>query len=146
MTAGANIAARVHAGLIRAGQRTGSGQYTATLTRVPIVDEALDPVGPQNPWEVEPAGGDADAGTTAWPDPDTYTVTLIEDGTKTRYSRDDAGALIPRTVRMLTVSAVGEAPRMGDTITLADGAHEIAAVSPLRVGGSVLLFEVEIAI
>lgn len=146
MSNGSDIAAEVHAALIEAGEATGSGQYTATLTRVPVVDDALDPVGPQNPWEVEPEGGDADVGTIAWPDPVSFAVTVIEDGTKTRYSRADDGALIPRTVRMVTVSAVGEAPQVGDALTLAGSAHEIKAVDPLRIGGENLLFEVELAI
>lgn len=76
----------------------------------------------------------------------TYPVTVLEDSTQTRYGRDPQGALVPRTVRVLMLAADGEAPRMGDTITLADGAHQIALVAPFQPGGVALYFEAEIAI
>jgi len=75
-----------------------------------------------------------------------FSLTVVEEGTDTRYSRDAGGALIPRTVRVLRVSAAGEAPQVGDEIELADGRHEVARVEPLQPGGIVLLFEVEISI
>lgn len=135
MTSGADIAAEVHAALIEAADATGDGQYTATLIRAAAESEADDDAG--TPW------GDAATGTA--PDPDDFTVTVLDGGTTTRYSRDDGGALIPRTVRVLTISAAGEAPRMGDKITLADGTYELAKVEPFAPGGEALLFDVEIA-
>lgn len=131
----ADIAAEIHAALIEAAEATGQGEYTATLTR-PAAESGSDP-GAGTPW--------GDAATGSVQDPDAFTVTVLDDGTKTRYSRDDGGALIPRTVRVLTVSALGEAPQMGDRITLAGGTHEITAVEPLAPGGEALLFEVELA-
>lgn len=106
----------------------------ATLTRK--VRAAPSEGGPRYEWD-EPSEGEPDA----VPIP----ITVVEDKATTRYSRDDAGALIPRSVRVLMITASGEAPRMGDTITLADGPHEIARLAPLEPGDTVLLYEVEIA-
>lgn len=100
----------------------------ATLTRTTRSEE------PQYEW-------DGPADITAQPLP----ITVVEDKATTRYSRDDGGALIPRSVRVLVIAASGEAPRMGDTINLADGPHEIARLAPLQPGDTVLLYEVEIA-
>jgi hypothetical protein len=133
MSDGDDIAAEIAAALIEAAEATGDGEYTATLTR-PGAETDADA---GTPW------GAAATGTA--PPPDTYTVTVLESGTTTRYSRADDGALIPRTVRVLTVAATGEAPQMGDTITLTDGEHKIAKVEPLAPGGTALLFDVEIA-
>lgn len=135
MTNGTDIAAEIHAALIEAAEATGDGEYTATLTRPAAESDADDDAG--TPW------GDAATGTA--PADDTYTVTVLDGGAKTRYSRADDGALIPRTVRALTISATGEAPQVGDTITLADGTYELAKVEPLFPGGETLLFEVELA-
>lgn len=101
--------------------------YGATLTRNIAT-------GPRYEWD-----GPADPVTQTFP------VTVVEDTATTRYSRDDGGALIPRSVRVLMVAADGEAPRMGDRITLPDGQHEIARVAPLQPGGRALLYEVEVA-
>lgn len=132
---GADIAAEIHAALIEAAEATGQGEYTATLTRP--ATESVSDADAGTPW--------GDAATGAAPDPDPFTVTVLDGGTTTRYSRSDDGALIPRTVRTLTISAVGEAPKMGDQITLADGTFELAKVEPLAPGGETLLFDVEIA-
>lgn len=75
----------------------------------------------------------------------TFPLTVVEDKTTVRYSRDPAGALIPRTVRVLMIAADGEAPRMGDVIALSDGPHAITRVAPLQPGAMLLLHEVEIA-
>lgn len=99
---------------------------TATLSRTSG--------GPTTPWD------------TGAPTTTTYSITVVEDGVKTRYARNPQGALVPRTVRVLTIGATGEAPRMGDTITLGGVEHEIAAVMPLQPGGTALLYEAEIAI
>lgn len=136
MSEGTDIAAEIHAALIEAAEATGDGEYTATLTR-PGVESGTD-TDAGTPW------GDAATGTAPTPDP--FTVTVLDGGTKTRYRRDDSGALIPRTVRTLTISATGEAPRMGDTITLADGTFTLAKVEPFAPGGEALLFDAEIAI
>ncbi|MDK3016545.1 hypothetical protein [Pseudodonghicola flavimaris] len=132
---GADIAAEIHAALIEAAEATGQSEYTATLTR-PAAESGSD-AGAGTPW--------SDAATGAAPADDAFTVTVLDGGTKTRYNRTDGGALIPRTVRVLTISAAGEAPQMGDRITLADGTFELAKVEPLAPGGEALLFEVEIA-
>lgn len=120
------IAADVAAGLGEVG-------LSATLTRTSG--------GAETPWGTE-------AATVS-----TYPVTVLEDSTQTRYGRDPRqsssdpqGALVPRTVRVLMIAADGEAPQMGDTITLADGAHQIALVAPFQPGGVALYFEAEIAI
>ncbi|MFN4062346.1 MAG: hypothetical protein ACK4IA_16555 [Paracoccus hibiscisoli] len=101
--------------------------YTATLTRSTAT-------GPRYEWD-----GPAD------PVMQTFSLNVVEDAFTTRYSRDDGGALIPRSVRVLMVAAAGEAPRMGDRVILPDGPHEIARVAPLQPGGTALLYEVEIA-
>lgn len=125
----AGIADEVHDALSGVG-------FTATLTRQGEESDTDDDAG--TPW------GDAATGTD--PDPVPYTVTVLDDGTKTRYGRDAAGALIPRTVRVLTISATGEAPQMGDTITLTDGTFTLAKVEPFAPGGENLLFDVEITL
>lgn len=91
-------------------------------------------------------GGPATPWDTATPTVQTWPLTVVDDGIRTTYARDPAGSLIPRTARVLTVAATGEAPRMGDVIVLADGEHEITQVAPLAPGGEVLLFDVSIAI
>lgn len=115
----AAVAADVAAGLREAG-------YAAALTR--------SSGGTETPWGPE-------AATVS-----TYPVAVLEDSTQTRYGRDPQGALVPRTVRVLMLAADGEAPRMGDVIGLADGAHQIALVAPFQPGGLALYFEAEIAI
>lgn len=135
MSEGTDIAAEIHDALIEAAEATGDGEYTATLTR-PAAESGSDSDA-GTPW--------GDAATGAAQDPDPFTVTILDGGTKTRYSRDDSGALIPRTVRVLTISATGEAPQMGDRITLADGIYELAKVEPFAPGGEALLFDAEIA-
>jgi len=133
---GADIAAEIHDALIEAAEATGDGEYTATLTRAGEESGTDDDAG--TPW------GDAATGTE--PDPVPYTVTVLDGGTTTRYGHDAAGSLIPRTVRTLTISATGEVPQMGDTITLTDGTYTLAKVEPFAPGGENLLFDVEIAI
>lgn len=103
----------------------------ATLTR-----SVAPPDAPQYPWDET-----APAQTTT----QSFPITVVEDKATVRYSRADDGALIPRTVRVLTISAGGEAPRMGDRIILADGAHEIVSASPLQPGATLLLHEAEIS-
>lgn len=105
----------------------GDVGYVATLSR-------MTKTGTQYEWD-----GPSDTET------ETFPVNVVEDDTSVRYSRDDAGTLIPRNVRVLMVAANGEAPRMGDTITLADGPQEITRVVALQPGGTALLYEVEIA-
>lgn len=104
----------------------GEVGFAATLTR-PAVDAGT-------PWG-------AATGT-----PETFEITVIDSGIKTRYSQADNGAMIPRRVRAVTVPATGEAPRMGDTITLADGSHEVVAVAMTAPGGVALKYKVELAI
>ncbi|QBX34595.1 hypothetical protein E4191_07630 [Paracoccus liaowanqingii] len=103
----------------------------ATLTR------STAPAGaPQYPW---------DEVTPSQPVTQSFTVTVVEDKATVRYSRADEGALIPRSVRVLTIATDGEAPRMGDRIILADRPHEIVLVSPLQPGATLLLHEAEIS-
>ena len=104
----------------------GEVGFAATLTRPAAVGST--------PW---------DAATGA---PETFAITVIDGGIKTRYSQADNGAMIPRRVRAVTVPATGEAPRMGDTITLADGAHEVVAVAMTAPGGVALKYKVDLAI
>lgn len=113
------VAADVSAALSEVG-------FEATLTRPAQA--------PATPWAT-PSGS-----------PQTFAITVIDDGIKTKYSRADDGALIPRTVRTLLVSADGEAPRMGDTITIGGVAHEVTAVMPTAPGGEVVVWQVELAI
>lgn len=113
------IAAEVAGALAEVG-------FTATLSRATG--------GPETPWD------------TTTPTVQSWPLTVLDDGIRTAYGRDPAGSLIPRTSRVLTVAATGEAPRMGDLIVLPDGGHEITAVAPLAPGGEVLLFDVSIAI
>ncbi|VDS08876.1 hypothetical protein PARHAE_02061 [Paracoccus haematequi] len=118
----------------------------ATLYRLPALTGApSDGDGPQNPWEVEPIGGDDDPTTIPDPVPMQIPVIAVDKGATTRYSRDDSGALLPRTVRVVLIAAKGVAPQMGDRIELADGMHEIARVNPVKPGDTALLFEVEVA-
>lgn len=112
------IAADVAAGLREVG-------YTATLTRTSG--------GAETPWG-------ADAATVT-----TYSVTVVDDGIKTQYSRADDGALIARTARVLTIATGTVIPAMGDTITLHGQEHAIVWVMPLAPGGVALLFEVHLA-
>lgn len=131
---GADIAAEIAEALAEAGEAVGQGEYIATLTRKGA-ESASDP-NAGTPW--------GDAATGSEPDPDTYDVTILDEGSKTRHSRGDNGVLVPRTARILTIAATGEAPQMGDVITLATGKHEIAAVEAVAPGGVALLFEVEL--
>lgn len=126
MSNGTDIAAEIDAALREAAAATGDGAYVAMLHRTTG--------GSDTPW------GSAVATLLTFP------LTVLEDGVSTRYSRDAGGALIPRTARVLTVSATGEAPQTGDEIGLADGRHEVVRVNPVQPGGTVLLFEVELAI
>lgn len=105
----------------------GDVGYVATLSRT-------TKTGTQYEWD-----GPSDTET------ETFPVNVVEDDISVRYSRDDAGTLVPRNVRVLMVAANGEAPRMGDKITLADGLQEITRVVALQPGGTALLYEVEIA-
>ena len=104
----------------------GEVGYSATLSRPAAVGAT--------PW-------DAATGTA-----ETFEITVIDGGIRTRYSQADNGAMIPRRVRAVTVPATGEAPRMGDTITLADGAHEVVSVSMTAPGGVALKYKVELEI
>ncbi|MBA86130.1 MAG: hypothetical protein CML69_15565 [Rhodobacteraceae bacterium] len=131
---GADIAAEIAEALSEAGEAVGQGEYIATLTRKGT-ESASDP-NAGTPW--------GDAATGNEPEPDTYDVTILDEGSKTRHNRDDKGVLVPRTARVLTIAATGEAPQMGDVITLADGKHEIASVNRVAPGGVALLFEVEL--
>lgn len=115
----AAVAADVSAAMSEVG-------FSATLTR------PAPP--PATPWAT-PSGS-----------PQTFTITVIDGGIKTKYSRADDGALIPRTVRALTIAAGGEAPQMGDTITIGGVAHEATAVMPTSPGGEVVVWQVELAI
>lgn len=126
------IADEIAAALAEAGEATGNGPLLCRLRR-PATETGEDA---GTPW------GNAATGTP--PEPDEFTVTALEDEAKTRYSKSDDGALIPRRVRVLTVSATGEAPKVGDTIVLPDGEHVIDMVEPTAPAGVALMFEVEI--
>ncbi len=126
------IADEIHAALIEAGNAVGSGPLLCTLKRP--VAEVGDDAG--TPW------GSTATGTPAVPQQ--FTVTALEDGTETRYSKADDGALLPRRVRILTVSATGEAPQIGDTIAMPDGDHVIDMAKRIAPTGEALMFEVEI--
>lgn len=97
--------------------------FAATLRRAPIRQET--------PWDtpVDIAG-------------DVFTVTVLDDGIKNRY---DAGSLIVRQARVLTIGATGVVPAMSDLITVRGVEHRVAAVLPLAPGGVDILYEVEIA-
>lgn len=90
---------------------------------------------PQKPWDGVPAAV-----------PATYPVRAVSQGVNTRYGRDPAGALIPRTVRVVLIGASGVEPQMGDRIEMADGTYEISRVERVQPGDTALLFSCEIAI
>lgn len=142
MTNGASIAAEIEGALREAAIATGDGPLIGTLTRA-ASSTPLAPV-PQYPWEVDPDGGELDPGTYPQGTPETFEVTVLDEGIMTRYSRDDGGALIPRTVHAMTVAATGEAPRMGDTITVSGLTKAIVSVAPFGPGGVPLYYDVEV--
>lgn len=125
MSNGTDIAAEIDAALREAAAATGDGAYVAMLHRT--------------------TGGSSTPWGTEVPSLLMFPLTVLEDGVSTRYSRDAGGALIPRTARVVTVSATGEAPQVGDEIGLADGRHEVVRVNPVQPGGVALLFECEIS-
>lgn len=136
MTAGAKIAARVAKGLARAGARTGAGEYFATLRQIANVGSEWAPVQ-----------------TTT----DT-TLTIVD---LNKRVHDNPGTLIGQTLRTLLVSAsagvtIAKADKVAVGLTAALVAtaeaafepvawHEIAEVRPLAPGGTVLLWEVDLA-
>lgn len=113
------IAAEVSAAIAEVG-------FSATVTR-------KGAGGPTSPIMVD---------FTKVPEPDTFTVTVIDDGIKDRYVQ---GSLVTRKARVLTVSTAGATPQKDDTITVRGDEHQIEAVMPLAPGGVDLLYEVELA-
>lgn len=130
MSNGTDIAAEIHAALIEAATATGSGVLTAPLWR-----------------KVKPAAtGNAWTDANATPTPTVIgTLTILDTGSATRYDRNTEGALVPRNVRTLMVSA-GVPVLMGDQVELSDGKHEITKVSATAPGGEVLFYELDLAI
>lgn len=100
--------------------------FEVTMTR-PASDAAT-------PWDEETGS------------PESFMITVVDTGIKTKYSRADDGALVPRTVRTLLVSADGETPKMGDVITIDGRDHEVTAVLPIAPGGEAVMYKVELAI
>lgn len=98
--------------------------FAATLTRPSAT-------GPVTPWDTTPPG-----------DPDTFSVTVIDDGIVDRYI---PGTLTTRRVRVLTIGATGVVPAKADKITVRGVTHEIEAVKPFAPGGTDLIFEIELA-
>lgn len=134
MSNGGDIAAEVAAGLAEAILATGDATFQVTLTR-PAAEVDADA---GTPW--------GDAATGSAEAPDTWDIVAVDKGPMTRYSRADDGSLIARTVRVLMVAATGEAPQMGDTITLPDGTFAVLFVKTINPAGVPLMHEVELRI
>jgi hypothetical protein len=135
---GADTQAEVAAALAEAGEATGSGPYICTIRRA-----SAEPDEPQTPWDepADPAN-----------DPTDYAVTAVED---VKEIRDMTGNLIGVQKRTLTIDATGVAPLKSDVIAVgvapddvtSDTAfEEILAVKPLAPAGTVLLYELSLAI
>ncbi len=137
MSAGSKIAARIAAGLARAGDRTGDGPLICTIAQKSGAQDV--------PWE--------DDFTSI-----TYSPLTAVDFPVTQ--RDRSG-LVLAVVRTLTVNATGVVPAKGEKIavgmtpaaveaavdagTMADTAwSRIMQVKPLAPGGVPLLYELEL--
>jgi hypothetical protein len=59
--------------------------------------------------------------------------------------KDSSGTLTGKTMRRLTVAAVGVAPGKGDRVLVRGAWHEIIQVKPTAPGGVDLIFELELA-
>lgn len=108
------------------GEAIASVGFAATITRPGAG-------GPASPQQV---------GSVPKPSPETFTVTVIDDGIKDRYA---PGGLVTRRARVLTISATGAVPQEKDVITVRGVDHVIQEIIRLAPGGVDLLYEVELA-
>lgn len=115
------LAAEIAAALAEAGTATAGAQLVATFSR--------RTGGPATPW-------DAGAPTVT-----TFALTVLDSGWNDRFA---AGDLTRRRAHVLTVEATGQAPQIGDGVTLKGATYTVLAVEPLAPGGEVLLYDVEI--
>lgn len=115
------LAAEISAALAEAGSATAGAPLVATFTR--------RVGGPATPWN---AGA---------PTVTTFALTVVDSGFQTRFSGADQ---TPRRARVLTVEATGEAPLIGDGVTVAGASFTVLGIEPLAPGGQVLLYDVEI--
>ena len=115
------LAAEIAAALAEAGTATAGAPLLATFTR--------RTGGPATPW-------DAGAPTVI-----TFALTAVDIGFRNRLSGADQ---TPRRAHVLTVDAIGQAPEIGDRVTLMGRSYTVLAVEPLAPGGEVLLYDVEI--
>lgn len=115
------LAAEIAAALAEAGTATAGAPLVATFTR--------RTGGPVTPWD------------EAAPTVTTFALTVLDSGFQTRFSGADQ---TPRRARILTVEATGQAPQIGDGVTVAGGSFTVLGVEPLAPGGQVLLYDVEI--
>lgn len=134
MTAGTDIAARIKAGLERAGTRTGSGPLISTLRKA-----AADPSETvrETPWD------NAAASYTY------HDLTSLDDRRQVR----DKGGLIGETRRTLMVDATGAVPTKADQVAVGVASAavdadtewiEILEVRPISPGGTVLFYEMDL--
>lgn len=134
MTAGTDIAARIKAGLERAGTRTGSGPLISTLRKA-----AADPSETvrETPWD------NAAASYTY------HDLTSLDDRRQVR----DKGGLIGETRRTLMVDATGAVPTKADRVAVGVASAaidadtewiEILEVRPISPGGTVLFYEMDL--
>jgi hypothetical protein len=135
---GAEIASEVAAALAEAGEAVGTGPYICTIRRA-----SDEPDEPQTPWDepADPANAPTD-----------YPVTAVED---VKEIRDMTGNLIGVQKRTLTINATGVEPLKSDTIAVGVAPddvtsdtvfEEILAVKPFAPAGTVLLYELSLAI
>jgi len=116
---GAVIAAEIKAALGEAGEATGSGKLTFTITRPGTIDESTYP----------PTHGT----------PETFTFTGIIGA----YSdRDRAGTNIREGEVRLTLDAGNTEIQNDDTLVAAGRTYHIEAIAAMRVGGVVLMWKI----
>lgn len=132
MSKGSKIAAKIAKALAKASAATGDGRLICTLKRPGIG-------GPTSPSDPTPEPAD--------------TLHQLNGLTGSRQLRDASGTLIGKTVRTLTLSATGTAPKQGEQIAVgvalidvtADTAFEtITQVRPLAPGGVALSYDVDL--
>ncbi len=131
---GTVIAAKIEAGLARAGARIGGGAMTCTLRKASTT-------GPATPWD-----------TTTEGTPDDYDVTALEFN---REIRDAGGMLTGQARRTLLVSATGAVPEKDDRIavgvtrsavTTSTVWSEVAEVRQPVSAGTALMYEVDLVV
>lgn len=83
---------------------------------------------------------------TEWAPTQTKTETTITAVDLNERVRDNSGTLVGQTMRTLYVeTSAGVTPGKGDKVLIGGSEHEVSEVRPLSPGGTVIMWELDLA-